>query len=316
VTSDIQSQFNNINSSLSNYAGIYAANTFTNTNTFASIITNGSCTHTGGTITYGGTLPTTTSSNAGLGVAWNKQGGGGLGECDLISYGQGGIGGYNFYNVTTSAVCYLLAQLKNTGEFICNSLTISSGLATLYNIVGYSANITNIKCDTIVVEKSIMNSANKVFVGSGVNTTWLTISIDLINYSTYSKNFAISTIVHTGNHGRFVFNEAPTDLNIGQIIYLFHPNLDYGDLFVDGNNFNNGTNQKFLYNGYTGQLTSQILITQGTSCQLIYMGDNTWLGIMTYTPSSTPTDSNYVSGSINSTTYLNISIPSFPSNPF
>jgi len=262
------------------------------------------------------TFPSLTYQNGqGLKIAWNKSNG--LGETNIINFQDGGQQtAFTFWNTSPSIIPTLVLTIKNTGELICNSLTISSGLATLYNIVGYSANITNIKCDTIVVEKSIMNSANKVFVGSGVPVTWLMIDIDLINYSTYSKNFAISTIVHTGNRGRFVFNEAPTDLNIGQIIYLFHPNLDYGDLFVDGNNFNNGTNQKFLYNGYTGQLTSQILITQGTSCQLIYMGDNTWLGIMTYTPSTTPTDSNYVSGSINSTTYLNISIPSFPSNPF
>ena len=57
-------------------------------------------------------LPTEgTGSGAGLRLGWNCTGGGG--ECDLISMGQGGLGGFNFYTVNGAiAPCNLLVNLS------------------------------------------------------------------------------------------------------------------------------------------------------------------------------------------------------------
>jgi hypothetical protein len=191
-----------------------------------------------------------------------------------------------------------------------SGITISSGLATLYNIVGLNANIKNIKCDTLVVDKCVMNSINKVFVGSGTTGTYLSMTNDLIEYSMYSKKYAVSTIVHTGTvTGRFYFNSPPSDLNIGQIIYFYNPDNSY--LVIDGY-YNAQLPQSFLYNGNAGQTTSEIIINNGISCQLIYIGNNKWISSLTYPPTVTGTSTTTVTN----TTYLDISLPSFPTNIF
>ena len=52
-----------------------------------------------GTITFPSSLPTTTSTNAGLGITWNDPASGvgsGTGRSNFINYAQGGIGGFTF----------------------------------------------------------------------------------------------------------------------------------------------------------------------------------------------------------------------------
>ena len=57
-------------------------------------------------------LPTTTSTLSGMGIGWNAVNGGGLGECDLINYGQyGGGGGFNFSTITNAQTNRNIATL-------------------------------------------------------------------------------------------------------------------------------------------------------------------------------------------------------------
>jgi hypothetical protein len=190
-------------------------------------------------------------------------------------------------------------------------------LASLYNIIGLNANITNIKCDTLVVDKCVMNSINKVFVGSGTIGSYTllnvgAITVDFVEYSVYSKKYAISTICHTREGlGMFIWDSSPTDLNIGQIINFYNPAVNSSALTIDGI-YGNGADQKFLLNGYAGSTFNSLGVASGTTCQIIYIGNNTWIAKMTYPPSDQPTGTDTTNATNN--TYINISFPTFPTN--
>ena len=74
-------------------------------------------------------LPTAgTGSGAGLRLGWNCTGGGG--KCDLISMGQGGLGGFNFYTVNQAVLpCSLLLSLMPQSMTL-NSPFIPTSTAT------------------------------------------------------------------------------------------------------------------------------------------------------------------------------------------
>ena len=63
-------------------------------------------------------LPTTSSGNLGLGIYWNTVGG--LGESDFLNYSQGGVGGFAFYNISSTTTPKLLAQIDNNGSSSCS----------------------------------------------------------------------------------------------------------------------------------------------------------------------------------------------------
>ena len=93
ITSDIQTQIN----SKSNIAG---DNTFTGNNTMTgSLNVNNIILNPAGIITFPSSLPTTTLTNAGLGITWNDPASGvssGTGRTNFINYAQGAIGGFTF----------------------------------------------------------------------------------------------------------------------------------------------------------------------------------------------------------------------------
>jgi len=103
-----------INSTL-NVTGI----TTTNATNIQGVLTVGTINNIAQTIPlviYSGAVPLPTSGtggNAGLMLGWNSTGGGG--ECDFISMGQGGMGGFNFYTVNSAVLpCNLLISLNPT----------------------------------------------------------------------------------------------------------------------------------------------------------------------------------------------------------
>ena len=334
-----------LNSSLSNYltisdynsntstyyAGLFSPNTFTNTNTFASINTNNTCTHNGlqiltnGSLTYGGDLPTTTSSNAGLGIAWNKQGGGGLGEVDLIAYGQGGIGGINFYNVTTSASCYLLAQLKNTGYFICSGINntsstaleycknITSDVQTQFNNI-YSENNTytgnntftdsttfllnnlfdNINyfrdTTTYISNNVYLQSKNIYITTSGIlmgkiNNVYIDNTTSDILYSVQSKQYPISTIVNSNNSNRYYYFNELPTFT-GQIIH-FHSHKIDNSLTGMTITSNNSQNHIFICGSFA---YTSIFLTENQAITMIYLGSSKWI-VQNYYNIAVSTDS-------------------------
>lgn len=79
-------------------------------------------------ISPGGTAPFTLGSFnalAGMSIGWNKSNG--TGETDLVNYGQGGVGGFNFYNTSSTTPMSLIAQIPNAQP---SSLTSTNILST------------------------------------------------------------------------------------------------------------------------------------------------------------------------------------------
>jgi hypothetical protein len=109
----------------------------------------------------------------------------------------------------------------------------------------------------------------------------------------------------------FIWDSSPTDLNIGQIINFYNPAVNSSALTIDGI-YGSGTDQQFLLNGYAGTTLNSIGVAGGSTCQLIYIGNNKWIAKITYPLSTEPTGTNTTN--ISNTTYINISYPSFPTN--
>ena len=126
-------------------------------------------------IIYSGTVPlptTGTASGAGLMLGWNSTLGGG--ECDLISMGQSGAGGFNFYTVNVAiAPCSLLMSLNGGGLTITPPITstalTSTGLITADHFVATNASASsgfwNMSASTISTT-NIGVSANATFSGT------------------------------------------------------------------------------------------------------------------------------------------------------
>lgn len=107
----------------------------TNVNTTSNINVNGTANISGdlnlsGQINNIVTMPTTTSGKASLGVYWNTIGG--LGETDFLNNSQGGVGGFGFYNVSTTTTPKLLSQIDNNGQIISNGLSTSKPITMNY----------------------------------------------------------------------------------------------------------------------------------------------------------------------------------------
>jgi hypothetical protein len=193
ITSDVQTQLNNItsnyalSSTLSTYyAGLYAYNTFTGSNTF--------------------------SNN------------------NLFS------GGYNTFS-----------NLINSRYFTT-----------------YKANFKYLQVEDLYVGNMIMNSFNNVYVNADSSN---------ILYSAQCGRYGISTIVNTYNGQRqFIIDSTPTEYNIGQIIYIYHANLNAGTWLSIGSVSNT---QQFLIGSVNHRLFRLSLFQSVT---LIFIGNGTWMG--------------------------------------
>jgi hypothetical protein len=133
--------------SINNNLTVNGTNSFTGTTNIygSSIINGGSLTidmpSGGATITFPVSFSTTTPiahPSTGLGIYWN-----GLtqqGEIDLISYGQGGVGGFSLFSVndTPSNILTQIANFFPNGSTIYTSLDISGNHFTLSNEGSYS----------------------------------------------------------------------------------------------------------------------------------------------------------------------------------
>jgi len=237
-----------------------------------------------------------------LGVAWNKAVGS-IVEVDLISNGQGGLGGFIFYNVTSSTVCYLLAQLKNTGYFICNglqSLNCDTG-----NLTSQTTNINNLQVQNLTIGNSIIGRLSSVYMSSKPTNNYT----DLL-FSNIVKNQAVSTVFikHSNDWQYFAFDQ--TTYTVGQTIYFFvESTTSFIDISGELYNTTAKPNQIFYIGGYW---CGKIRLFASCSLQLIYMGNNRWVG-MYCTSQLETTQSNILSGSYfinNSTSYP--TIPTYP----
>jgi hypothetical protein len=79
-------------------------------------------------------FPTTTNTNNGLGLFWDYTNAGG--EVDMICYGQGGLGGFNFYNNTANDAPFLITSI------LPNNITLGTS--------DYNINITGNNGDLIL----------------------------------------------------------------------------------------------------------------------------------------------------------------------
>ena len=126
-------------------------------------------------IIYSGTVPLPTAgtgSGAGLMLGWNSTLGGG--ECDLISMGQSGAGGFNFYTSNVAiAPCSLLMSLNGYALTIApqmstNSIT-SAGIITIDHFVATNSSATsnfwNMSASTISTTNILVN-ANATIIGT------------------------------------------------------------------------------------------------------------------------------------------------------
>ena len=126
-----------------------------------------------GTITFPSSLPTTTSTNAGLGITWNDPASGvgsGTGRTNFINYAQGGIGGFTFTtaNSTTAPITNMTITPTSTSitgnTTITGSLSVSNGLSfnapSLVNTNKIS-NLNNIYFDNAIV------TADKIVLYNG-----------------------------------------------------------------------------------------------------------------------------------------------------
>lgn len=117
-------------------------------------------------------LPTTTSTNAGLGITWNDPASGigiGTGRTNFINYGQGGSGGFTFTNVslTASPITNMTITPTTTNitgnTTITGSLTVSSGL-NFNNTTLINNKITNLNQ---LVFDNISDTADKIILYNG-----------------------------------------------------------------------------------------------------------------------------------------------------
>jgi hypothetical protein len=134
--------------SINNNLTVNGTNNFTGTTNISgsSITINGGALtidmpNGGATITFPGSFSTTTPivhPSTGLGIYWNgiQQ----QGETDLISYGQGGVGGFSLFSVndSPSSILTLIANFFPNGSTIYSSLDISGNSLTLSNEGSYS----------------------------------------------------------------------------------------------------------------------------------------------------------------------------------
>jgi hypothetical protein len=120
--SSIQGQFDTINTTLSTVPNLASANVFTNLNTFPSISSDW----------YGGTNPTNYSSwgslNYGLKIGWNKSNGGG--ETCFFNSGQGGGGGFSWYNTNSSNQNLVLGMTLDSSANLTLNGTLTSPTIT------------------------------------------------------------------------------------------------------------------------------------------------------------------------------------------
>ena len=174
------------------------------------------------------------------------------------------------------------------------------------NFTASKANISKLQVNDLYVTGMIMNGINNVCVGVGQ---------EHIYYSKVCNRYAISTVVNANSLGQsFVFDIIPTAYNSGQIIHFFNGNLNPNIQFII-----NGAGaywpisqqqvptQQFLIG--TKKYTS-FYLTAFKSCTLIYVENNTWMGI--YSGGDPPSDNSQTSVTINYLEYTYPTLPTFP----
>jgi len=167
VTSDIQSQLNTLLASLSSGSSnslLYFPNTFPQG---------------------------TTDGKAGLGLFWNHSAG--AGEMDLISFGQGGQGGFNLYNQCTinNSNPTLLASFLPSGATISNlstsAITFSDNINTISKTTfAFLSNVTSDIQAQINAKASLVSPNFSSLTFSG--------SINSIASGTFSKISYLSDV--------------------------------------------------------------------------------------------------------------------------
>jgi len=114
-------------------------------------------------------IPTTSSSDRGLGIYWNVDVG--LGETTFLNYGQKGGGGFTFYNCTITNSPSMILRIDPGGNLFCSALNCTSvvnsgtlqctGLSSTGNIL---AGTNSVSCGTLNCT-SVNNSGSSQCVG-------------------------------------------------------------------------------------------------------------------------------------------------------
>ena len=114
-------------------------------------------------------IPTTSSSDRGLGIYWNVDVG--LGETTFLNYGQKGGGGFTFYTCTITNSPSMILRIDPGGNLFCSALNCTSvvnsgtlqctGLSSTGNIL---AGTNSVSCGTLNCT-SVNNSGSSQCVG-------------------------------------------------------------------------------------------------------------------------------------------------------
>ena len=189
--------------------------TSNNINTTANLIVGGDFNLTG-VMNSVVTMPTTTNTKNALGIYWNTVGG--LGESDFLNYSQGGVGGFAFYNISSTTTPKLLAQIDNNGSIVTNNIKFNynNSNITLDNTdATYLGFIKSINYNAFVGSSSTVNAGNYT-VPTGV---WLITINFKFNQSTRIENILIIYTISTDTSSYNDEWTSSTYCNIGNTMY-------------------------------------------------------------------------------------------------
>lgn len=265
-------------------------------------------------------LPTTTSTMAGMGIGWNAINGGGLGECDLINYGQGGAGGgFNFSTITSTQTNRNIATLglygnyglwlysnagrlriddRNGGAFWWSQIEEGSQMQMSNN--GISTSIT-LGCGNAsgVGSTCITVNTTAVTITPPLNTSSTITSTGIISAPSFNATNSLGTSnlwgLQTGNAN--ISGTLSTANIIAQGLTTFNTNHPTTSL---GNNISTNTTQ-YATVGYVNAVIPVIPVSLlGTN--------NTWTGTNTYSNTVTFNYSTFLAVGPILNTNLNISL--------
>ncbi len=235
-------------------------------------------------------IPTTTSTLSGMGIGWNALGG--IGECDLINYGQfGGGGGFNFSTITNVSVnrnLGLLSVYANGGFTInsaCGQLRMQDINSGAFNTIISQGNNQSFYNTTGINSQIVFQCANASAVGANVMAMNTTTIQPFVNFSPQSTT-TFNSFHPTTTLGNNLSTNTTQYATVGYVNNSTVSLLNSANVWTNTNTFNTSiptttltpsTSTQFATVGYVNNSTSSLLNLNNT-----WNGNNNFYGSNRY----------------------------------
>ena len=154
------------------------------------------------------TLPSISSSIAGLGLYWNVYNSGGNGETTFLNYSQGGVGGFAFNNVNNSSTQKNLVLIDSNGNVNLNNVKYNyTSLPTLSsNSIGYRIRFVYSGSNTFSSGSNSYFTSDIIVIPIGI---WLVNAYSKFSVTTvgnYILGLGISNSINALTDYNFIYN--------------------------------------------------------------------------------------------------------------